>query len=98
MRTNHINLGGPRKGVQGWFDGPVVAWFVSNADRIGADDVLSKIDAPVDWRWCSPTCKHVLNVRLDFMLFCDLDLLYTCARCDDPLPFSQRADAGWCSG
>ena len=32
-------------GVQGWFDGLVVAQFVLDAVRIGADDVLTKIDA-----------------------------------------------------
>jgi len=32
-------------GVQGWFDEPVFARLVSNADRIGADDVLTGIDA-----------------------------------------------------
>ncbi|MBD0866360.1 MAG: hypothetical protein GDA36_12615 [Rhodobacteraceae bacterium] len=36
----------------------VFARFVSNADRIGADDVLTGIDAPVewrlDWRWSLP--------------------------------------------
>ncbi|MBD0864326.1 MAG: hypothetical protein GDA36_01330 [Rhodobacteraceae bacterium] len=49
-------------GVQGWFAGPVVARFVSNAVRIGADDVLTEIDAPVDWRWwCSPTRKRGLR-------------------------------------
>ncbi|MBD0865511.1 MAG: hypothetical protein GDA36_07845 [Rhodobacteraceae bacterium] len=57
-------------------------------DRIGADDVLSKIDAPVDWRWCSPTCKLVLGcfgighlqLRLDFMLFCGPGPFCACAR------------------
>ncbi|MBD0865661.1 MAG: hypothetical protein GDA36_08695 [Rhodobacteraceae bacterium] len=29
--------------------------------RIGADDVLSKINALMDWRWCSPTCKRALG-------------------------------------
>ncbi|MBD0866253.1 MAG: hypothetical protein GDA36_12030 [Rhodobacteraceae bacterium] len=35
-------------GVQGWFDVSVFARFVSNADLINADDVLSKIDALID--------------------------------------------------
>ncbi|MBD0865237.1 MAG: hypothetical protein GDA36_06310 [Rhodobacteraceae bacterium] len=29
--------------------------------RIGADDVLTRIDALMDWRWCSPTCKRGLG-------------------------------------
>ncbi|MBD0866110.1 MAG: hypothetical protein GDA36_11195 [Rhodobacteraceae bacterium] len=29
--------------------------------RIGKDDVLGKIDAPVDW-WCSPTRRRALGV------------------------------------
>ncbi|MBD0864435.1 MAG: hypothetical protein GDA36_01895 [Rhodobacteraceae bacterium] len=46
---------------QGWFEEPVFARFVSNAVWIGADDVLSKIDALMDWRWCSPTRKRGLG-------------------------------------
>ncbi|MBD0864800.1 MAG: transposase [Rhodobacteraceae bacterium] len=42
--------------------------------RIGADDVLSKTNALMDCRWFSPTCKRALKMRLDFMLFCGLDL------------------------
>ena len=103
------------EGVQGWFDAPVFAWFVSNAVWIGADDVLTRIDALMDWQWCSPTRKRGLGcvgigpqgyvlvrfnclligqwhgpaarswsvhpqLQLDFMLFCGLDLLCTCAR------------------
>ncbi|MBD0865173.1 MAG: hypothetical protein GDA36_05960 [Rhodobacteraceae bacterium] len=48
-------------GVQRWFDAPVVARFVSNAVRADKDDVLSKIDAIMGWRWCSPTCKRGLG-------------------------------------
>ena len=44
-----------------WFDAPVVVRFVSNAVWIGTDDVLTAIDAPVDWRWCSPTRKPALG-------------------------------------
>ncbi|MBD0866423.1 MAG: hypothetical protein GDA36_12950 [Rhodobacteraceae bacterium] len=29
--------------------------------RIGADDVLARIDAPVGWRWCSLTRKPALG-------------------------------------
>ncbi|MBD0864442.1 MAG: hypothetical protein GDA36_01935 [Rhodobacteraceae bacterium] len=46
---------------QGWFDAPVVARFASNAVRISAGDGLSRIDALMDWRWCSPTCKRALG-------------------------------------
>ncbi|MBD0866364.1 MAG: hypothetical protein GDA36_12635 [Rhodobacteraceae bacterium] len=49
------------EGVQGWFEVPVFARFVSNAVRIGANDVLTRIDAPVDWRLCSPTHKRGLG-------------------------------------
>ncbi|MBD0866411.1 MAG: hypothetical protein GDA36_12890 [Rhodobacteraceae bacterium] len=35
--------------------------FVSNAVRTGADNVLTRIDAPVDWQCCSPTCKRALG-------------------------------------
>ena len=81
-----------------------------SADRIGADDVLAKIDALMDWRAFSPILKRglgrsgegpagydplvlfrclligqwhglsdpklerALKVRLDFMIFCGLDL------------------------
>ncbi|MBD0866490.1 MAG: hypothetical protein GDA36_13345 [Rhodobacteraceae bacterium] len=31
------------------------------ANRIGADDVLTRIDAPVDWRSCSPMRKRGLG-------------------------------------
>ncbi|MBD0865489.1 MAG: hypothetical protein GDA36_07725 [Rhodobacteraceae bacterium] len=34
---------------------------LSNAVRVGADDGLTGIDAPVDWRWCSPTCQPALE-------------------------------------
>ncbi|MBD0865154.1 MAG: hypothetical protein GDA36_05850 [Rhodobacteraceae bacterium] len=47
--------------VQVRFDAPVFARFVSNADRIGKDDGLTRIDAPVDWWWCSPTRKRGLG-------------------------------------
>ncbi|MBD0865178.1 MAG: hypothetical protein GDA36_05985 [Rhodobacteraceae bacterium] len=60
MRTNH-QPGNLLAGVQGWFDVPVLARFVSNTVRIGADDVLTGIDAPVDWQWCSPILKRVLG-------------------------------------
>ncbi|MBD0864654.1 MAG: hypothetical protein GDA36_03125 [Rhodobacteraceae bacterium] len=36
---------------------------MSNAVQIGANDVLTRIDAPVDWRWCSPTRKAVRQER-----------------------------------
>ncbi|MBD0865420.1 MAG: transposase, partial [Rhodobacteraceae bacterium] len=42
--------------------------------QTGVDDVQNRIDAPLDWRPFSPTCKHALNVRLHFMLFCRSDL------------------------
>ena len=80
------------------------------ADRIGADDVLTRIDARMEWRLFSPILKRgwgrsgsgpqgydplvlfkclligqwhglsapklerALKLRLDFMLFCGLDL------------------------
>ena len=80
------------------------------SERIGADDVLAKIDALMDWRALSPILKRglgrsgdgppgydplilfkclligqwhglsdpklerALKVRLDFMIFCGLDL------------------------
>ncbi|MBD0864469.1 MAG: hypothetical protein GDA36_02080 [Rhodobacteraceae bacterium] len=53
-----INSGILPRGVQGWFDAPVFARFVSNAVRIGANDVLTRIDVPVDCRSCSPTRKR----------------------------------------
>ena len=92
-------------------------------DRIGDDDVLSKIDALLDWqsfslilqrglgrsgigpqgydplvlfkclligKWhglIDPKLERALKVRLDFMLFCGLDL-------HDPLPVSQYARPG----
>ncbi|MBD0865944.1 MAG: hypothetical protein GDA36_10275, partial [Rhodobacteraceae bacterium] len=31
------------------------------AVRIGADDVLTRIDALMDWRWCSPTRERGLG-------------------------------------
>ncbi|MBD0865750.1 MAG: hypothetical protein GDA36_09185 [Rhodobacteraceae bacterium] len=43
MRTNQPNI--LLRGVQGWFDGPVFARFVSDAVRIGTDNVLTRIDA-----------------------------------------------------
>ncbi|MBD0866266.1 MAG: hypothetical protein GDA36_12105 [Rhodobacteraceae bacterium] len=52
-------------GVQVWFDAPVFARFVSNAVRIGADDVLTRIDALMDWRWFSPICKPRVGVLRD---------------------------------
>ncbi|MBD0864240.1 MAG: hypothetical protein GDA36_00830 [Rhodobacteraceae bacterium] len=56
-------------GVQGWFDAPVVARvvarFMSNTNRIGADDVLARIGALRDWRWCSPTRKPRVGARRD---------------------------------
>ncbi|MBD0865938.1 MAG: hypothetical protein GDA36_10240 [Rhodobacteraceae bacterium] len=51
-------------GVQGWFDRPVLARYVSNADRIGADDVLTRIGALMDGGLavaCLPTCKRALG-------------------------------------
>ncbi|MBD0865274.1 MAG: hypothetical protein GDA36_06515 [Rhodobacteraceae bacterium] len=60
MRTNH-QPGRLPGGVQGWFDGPVFARFVSNAVRIGADDVLTGINTLMDWRSCSPTRKRGLG-------------------------------------
>ncbi|MBD0864977.1 MAG: hypothetical protein GDA36_04890, partial [Rhodobacteraceae bacterium] len=48
-------------GVQGWFDAPVLARFVSNAVWIGADDVLTRIDALMAWRWCLPNRKRGLG-------------------------------------
>ncbi|MBD0866269.1 MAG: hypothetical protein GDA36_12120 [Rhodobacteraceae bacterium] len=48
-------------GFQGWFDAPVVARFVSNANRIGANDVLTMINALMDWRWCLPNRKRGLG-------------------------------------
>ncbi|MBD0865265.1 MAG: hypothetical protein GDA36_06455 [Rhodobacteraceae bacterium] len=48
-------------GVQGWFNAPVSARFGSNVVRIGADDVLTRINALMDWRWCSPTRKRGLG-------------------------------------
>ncbi|MBD0865706.1 MAG: hypothetical protein GDA36_08950 [Rhodobacteraceae bacterium] len=34
---------------------------VERGSRIGTDDVLTRIDIPVGWRWCSPTCKRALG-------------------------------------
>ena len=49
------------EGVQGWFDGPIFARFVSDAVRIGTDDVQTRIDTLMDWRSFSPTCKRALG-------------------------------------
>ncbi|MBD0865779.1 MAG: hypothetical protein GDA36_09340 [Rhodobacteraceae bacterium] len=38
-----------------------IARFVSDADRIRKDDVLTRIDALMRWRWCSPTCKRAFG-------------------------------------
>ncbi|MBD0864550.1 MAG: hypothetical protein GDA36_02540, partial [Rhodobacteraceae bacterium] len=65
-------------GVQARFDAPVFARFVSNAVRIGADNVLSKIDAPVDWRWCSPTRKRRSRYSGIGHQGCDLLLRFKC--------------------
>ncbi|MBD0866301.1 MAG: hypothetical protein GDA36_12295 [Rhodobacteraceae bacterium] len=35
------------------------------AVRIGEDDVLTRIDAPVGWRWFSPTCKPRVGALRD---------------------------------
>ncbi|MBD0865082.1 MAG: hypothetical protein GDA36_05465 [Rhodobacteraceae bacterium] len=52
---------------------------MSNAVQIGADDVLTGIDAFMDWRWFSPSLECGLNVRLDFMLFCRFrSLMHLC--------------------
>ncbi|MBD0865210.1 MAG: hypothetical protein GDA36_06150, partial [Rhodobacteraceae bacterium] len=56
-----INLVCHREAFRGWFDAPALARFVSNANRIGTDDVLIRIDVPVDWRWCLLTCKRTLE-------------------------------------
>ncbi|MBD0865601.1 MAG: hypothetical protein GDA36_08375 [Rhodobacteraceae bacterium] len=34
---------------------------LSDRRRLSADDVLTRIDAPVDWRWCSPPRKRGLR-------------------------------------
>ncbi|MBD0865392.1 MAG: hypothetical protein GDA36_07205 [Rhodobacteraceae bacterium] len=47
------------KGVQRWFDESVLRG--SCRTRIGAEDVLTRIDVPMDWRWCSPTRERGLG-------------------------------------
>ncbi|MBD0865530.1 MAG: hypothetical protein GDA36_07950 [Rhodobacteraceae bacterium] len=48
-------------GVQGWFQVPVFARFLSNVVRIGADDVLTRIGILTNWRWFLPTRKRGLG-------------------------------------
>ncbi|MBD0864517.1 MAG: hypothetical protein GDA36_02340 [Rhodobacteraceae bacterium] len=48
-------------GVQGWFGAPAFARFVSNTVRIGADDILTRIGALMDWRWHPEAGVCVLN-------------------------------------
>ncbi|MBD0865926.1 MAG: hypothetical protein GDA36_10170 [Rhodobacteraceae bacterium] len=52
-------------GVQGWFDAPVFARFVSNAVRIGADDVLIRIDALIGLATVFANTKARVGVRRD---------------------------------
>ncbi|MBD0864332.1 MAG: hypothetical protein GDA36_01360, partial [Rhodobacteraceae bacterium] len=49
------------------------------ANRIGTDNVLTRIDAPVDWRSCSPTRKRALG-RSGIGRPQDYDSLVRCKR------------------
>ncbi|MBD0865055.1 MAG: hypothetical protein GDA36_05310 [Rhodobacteraceae bacterium] len=49
------------EGVHGWFEGPVFCAVRVECESDQTADVLTRIDALMDWQSCSPTCKPALG-------------------------------------